>query len=327
MRLLVGFPFLVAHLIQAAPRRDDPLDLSLDRRAAGQKLRFVPRAASTSTVFENYETPLPTSTITVLTFITPSPSADPIPITALSQLVTSYIPQPTDCPPLTGVPPLSASSVNSSRVSNLTTSAPIVTAVISGSPIKRHIPSADYPFYFNFSLPDATAPALLSCTSYIPTLTPICHTTLSPLAASPIPITACDQSVTFSTDHGYTSLPTAAPHANHSDNGTTANRIHTITSYWIAGWEDVLSDYNSGFGDLSTSWSTTSSNFDVLIALVTSTSSLPTTSVGASATPSVVSAGGVGTASGDETTTTTTSSTRTTTMMFTVRATAVTPTA
>lgn len=322
MRLLVGFPFLVAHLIQAAPRRDDPLHLSLDRRAVGQKLKFIPRAASTSTVFENYETPLPTSKITVLTFITPSPSADPIPITALSQLVTSYVPQPTNCPPSTIVPPLSGSSVNSSAASNLTTTAPIATAVISGSPIKRQQPSADYPFYFNFSLPDSTAPAPLLCTSYTPTVTPICYTTLFPLAAFPIPITACDQPVTFSTDHGYNLLPTAASHANHSGNGIAANRIHTMTSYWIAGWQNVLSDFNGGLGDLSTSWSTTSGRFEVLIALVTSTSSLSTTSVETPAISSAASAGGVGTAPNDETITTTMSSTRTTTKMLTVSETA-----
>ncbi len=328
MRLVVGLPFLVAHTI-AAPQREDVPNLGQERRAALKKLRLVPRTASTSTVFENYETLLPTSTITVLTFITPSPSADPIPITAQSQLVTSYIPQPTDCPPSTIASLLSAPSATSTAASNLNASTSIAAATISGSPIKRQFSSADYPFYFNFSLPDSTFSAPLSCTSYIPAITPICHTTLSPLAASPILVTACDQSVTFSTDHEYTFLPTAAlyanhtGHANHTGNGTATHRIQTITSYWIAGWEDVLSGLSS---DVSTSWSITSSSLDVLIGLVTSRSPSPTVSVEGSATPSAALAGGAGMASTDQTTTTTTSSTSTTTMMLTVSENAGTPT-
>ena len=46
-------------------------------------------------------------------------------------------------------------------------------------------------------------------TSYSTTLTPICATTLSPLAAPVIPITRCDQNVTFSSQFGFSIVPSA----------------------------------------------------------------------------------------------------------------------
>ena len=53
----------------------------------------------------------------------------------------------------------------------------------------------------------------------------VCSTTLYPLAASPIPITACEQTVTYSADHGYRFVST----------GT--NHIENLTTYWEAPWD------------------------------------------------------------------------------------------
>ncbi|KAL9639549.1 MAG: hypothetical protein Q9164_000867 [Protoblastenia rupestris] len=84
-----------------------------------------------------------------------------------------------------------------------------------------------------------------SCTiTLAPIVTPICHTTLSPLAAQPIPVTACDQYVTFSSEYGYTLVPanrTSAPAAPHSDSTPRyqMSEVKTLTTYSAALWEDV----------------------------------------------------------------------------------------
>lgn len=55
-----------------------------------------------------------------------------------------------------------------------------------------------------------------SCsTSYQPTVTPICSTTLSPLAAPAIPITACNQNVTFSSEYGFEFAPASGERGYH----------------------------------------------------------------------------------------------------------------
>lgn len=55
-----------------------------------------------------------------------------------------------------------------------------------------------------------------SCaTSYQPTVTPICSTTLSPLAAPEIPITACNQKVAFSSNYGFDFAPASGERGYH----------------------------------------------------------------------------------------------------------------
>jgi len=82
--------------------------------------------------------------------------------------------------------------------------------------------------YTNTSLPTSY---LSSCSiSYTPTPTQICHTTLFPLAAPTIPITDCTQQITFSTDHGYTLLPSTP---------NKTQEIVDLTTYYAARW-DVL---------------------------------------------------------------------------------------
>lgn len=145
---------------------------------------------------------------TVLTYVTPSPSASPIPITSQSQVVESYVPIVTFC----AQPPL---------------------AYISGSFTNT---ASSGPPYLNYSV--STPSGSGACeTSYSPTQTPICATTLTALA-SKATITACDQNVTFSTDYGYTIDATA--------NGTSTNAtvtptpsVRTITTYYLAPWQDL----------------------------------------------------------------------------------------
>lgn len=159
--------------------------------------------------------------ISTLTLFTPSPGADPIPITAQSQAVTSYV-------PIVGYPsshlllPFQRSkSLQTGLVShtqkphstspspapkrNTKTSLPQLTicplppslpSSASASPLPHRLAASA-----NTSLPPTNC-----STSYTPTATHICHTTLSPLASPPIPITACTQPITFSTNHGYTLL-------------------------------------------------------------------------------------------------------------------------
>ncbi|KAG8534164.1 uncharacterized protein KY384_001008 [Bacidia gigantensis] len=78
-----------------------------------------------------------------------------------------------------------------------------------------------------------------SCTtSFIPVVTSICATAVTPLAAPPIAITDCDQYVTYSSQYGYaqldvnaTAAPTGVPRWRQA--------IQTVTTYYAAVWTDV----------------------------------------------------------------------------------------
>ena len=91
--------------------------------------------------------------------------------------------------------------------------------------------------YSNFSLPQApparTPPATGPQSAVVDAPYPpifasptSCSTTLYPLAQSPISITDCQQTVTYSTDHGYRLV------------GTT-NSIENLTTYWEARWDGL----------------------------------------------------------------------------------------
>ena len=176
-----------------------------------------------------------TSTVTALTFFTPSPGADPVPITSQSQLVTSYIPVMTICP-LT-VTQTAPALLLPTLTLNATSRGTAVTGVpaSSGASLYRRqaAEDSDAP-YANSSIPTST---LTSCSIfYSPTATSICHTTLSPLASPVIPITDCYQRVTFSTDHGYTLVSSAGPpYGNIST--STAVSVKVLTSYYVAPWQ------------------------------------------------------------------------------------------
>ena len=87
--------------------------------------------------------------------------------------------------------------------------------------------------------PSPTDGAEPSCTvSLVPGVTPVCATTLEPLGAEPIPITKCDQYVTYSSQHGY-ELAAAQPTADAAA-PPAVQEIHTFTTYYAAVWTDVM---------------------------------------------------------------------------------------
>lgn len=143
----------------------------------------------------------------ILTYVTPSPSARPIPITTQFQTVTSYVPQITIC----ALPPL---------------------AYISSSFAN---PSATGPPYLNYlsSVPTVTG----TCeTTYSPTVTPICYSVLAGVATK-FTVTDCAQNVTFSKDKGFeidyltTSAASGSAHVSPS--------IRTLYTYYIAPWDEL----------------------------------------------------------------------------------------
>lgn len=180
-----------------------------------------------------------TSTITALTFFTPSPGAELLPITSQSQIVTTYLPVMTICP-LTVTQsasdlPLSTWAPNVTSRGTAASNIPVSSGV---SLYRRQVVDDINAPYANSSIPTST---LSSCSVfYTPTTTSICHTTLSPLASPVIPITDCYQRITFSTDHGYTLASSAGPHYGNFSTSAAAS-VETLTSFYVAPWQYVYS--------------------------------------------------------------------------------------
>ena len=170
------------------------------------KPQFIRRANVSTTTEETTTTRASfTTTITVLTFVTPSPSASAIAITSQSQLVTSYIPQLTACPITTYGPPLP----------------------------KRQVPHSSGPIYSYSNSSRPTTKPFPSCSVlYSPTITPICHTTLTPLGGIPTTITACDQNIAFKTDYGF----------YYPSNGT----VELVPTTYVAPWNSVTTGVPAG---------------------------------------------------------------------------------
>jgi hypothetical protein len=156
-----------------------------------------------STITGQCPTPTPSSTIYGTIF--PSPNASPIEITAQSQIVTSYVPEMTWCvgPPialiaLTGAPYLNATTTNYTTVIGETGSCE---------------------------------------TMYAPIATTVCATTLTGLG-SKVPITDCDQEVTFSTECGFT-LEMPTPITTGASIITPAPSVKRLFTYWLAPWQSL----------------------------------------------------------------------------------------
>jgi hypothetical protein len=82
--------------------------------------------------------------------------------------------------------------------------------------------------FANASVTFTMPPAPPDCsTSFTPTVTPICNTALIGLATS-VSITNCSQSVTFSTAYNYSVDVSPTPH------------VRIITTYFIAGWQELV---------------------------------------------------------------------------------------
>ena len=192
-------------------------------------------AATTSTLTR----PGRTSTVTALTLFTPSSGADPIPITSQSQLVTSYVPVLTICPYAPSAPALTTIAPNTSRPTNTSVllysaaTAPTAPAASHISGLYRRQAAASPAPYANATV---STSYLSSCSvSYTATTTQICHATLSPLASPVIPVTDCEQQITFSTDHGYTVVP-----------GNRTADVQGLTSYYAARWDDIATGVPQG---------------------------------------------------------------------------------
>ena len=144
---------------------------------------------------------IPTSS-SVLTVITPSPGAVPVAVTQQSQIVTSFVPQAKWCV----APPI------------------------------RLLPIATLgPPYPNSTVYSTLIPGTGSCeTSYSPTSITVCATTLTGLAST-VPITRCDQHVTFSSEYGFS---LATPSTNASVTAATPS-INTLITFYMAPWQSL----------------------------------------------------------------------------------------
>jgi hypothetical protein len=146
----------------------------------------------------------------VLTYLTPSPSANRIPITAQFQRVTSYVPKITIC----ALPPV---------------------VQVFGS-FSNLNPTRTHPPYLNQSAIVPTGPG--TClTSYSPTVTPICHTTLYGLA-SKFTVSDCTQEITFSTDVNY-QLHLITPSVSLMRRATPTPYVQTQNTYYVALWDEL----------------------------------------------------------------------------------------
>jgi hypothetical protein len=132
-----------------------------------------------------------TTSASVLTYVTPSPGASPVPVTKQSQLVGSYIAQYTLCelPPIGWVPV--------SRNGTDVTANPTATPYTS----------------YSVTIPPGNG----TCTTiYKPTMTQVCATTLTALAEQ-YTVTNCHQDLTFSSEYGFVLVtPTPTPTATSS---------------------------------------------------------------------------------------------------------------
>lgn len=159
-----------------------------------------------------YPAPTPTTTkktqARVLTYVTPSPSAKPIPITAHYQKVTSYVPIITLCkgPPI---------------------------AHVTGS---FRNPGSTFPPFRNYSVIMPTNAPICS-TEYRPTITPICYTVLSGLASRET-VSDCAQEITFSKATSFELLTPAAEFEKRAV-ASAAPYIQTINEFWVAPWDEL----------------------------------------------------------------------------------------
>lgn len=152
----------------------------------------------------------------VLTTVYPSPGGSPINITEQSQIFTSYVPQFTLCE----LPPIAAF--------------PVTTSVPSSPP------------YLSYTF--SPGPGNGSCTTiYSATPSMVCATQFTDLTTT-YTVSQCNQDITFSTQYGYTLVtptPTSLAAVQETANSLTlitpAPSIETLTTYFLAPWQDFTS--------------------------------------------------------------------------------------
>ena len=166
-----------------------------------------------------------------VTLVTPSPGGSAISVTSQGQIITSYAPV-TVCP----------KTAPSSRPTAVSSYSPAVPAHIvspalynTTAQVARRRAPAPYGNATTTPAPSVPHSQLPSCSvTYIPTATPICHTTLTPLGGLPVPISACDQNITFSTDHGMAS---------------TAGPAELLATYYVVPWQEAAKGVPTGIVD------------------------------------------------------------------------------
>lgn len=212
--IFLSLALLFIQFIAAAPQAQDHGYSNIEE----QQLKR--RNVGSSTSSQAYSTINPTFTHPSLTFVTIR--AMPIRITKQMQYVTSYSPIMTICPlagqALPNQPDLSISSLSTALVDSTNATLP------SSGILPRNPDLAG-----KSVLPRQTSNDFSTCSIFWePIATPICHTTLSPLAAPLITVTECHQSVTFSSQFGYALA-----------SGTSAPTVETITTYYVVPWSDL----------------------------------------------------------------------------------------
>lgn len=205
-------------------RRDDAADLRHSR------LSSLPTTAASSASY--------------ITLVTPSPGASAISITSQGQIITSYsaltvcLTTTSSSTPIALSSSSSAASVGISSAPTISPSARSNTTYgfarrqVSGHYANITTIPAPYANATNTSVPSFPDSPITSCSvTYIPTTTAICHTTITPLGGISVPVSVCDQNITFSTDHEIAS---------------TASSTEVLTVFYVAAWQDVVKGVPTG---------------------------------------------------------------------------------
>ncbi|KAK5250014.1 hypothetical protein LTR16_006067, partial [Cryomyces antarcticus] len=177
-------------------------------RVQNHKRQVCLPLAGPPAAFASSTTPAPY----VLAFVTPSPSATPVPITQQSQTVTSYVPLFTLC-----------------DLPSVASPGPFLSTATNGPPYKNYSASI--------------VPSNGSCTTiYSPTPTVVCATVLQGLATQ-VTVSQCAQYVTFSSQYGYVlETPRPSLDATNATNpilATACPTIRTLTTYYVAPWQGL----------------------------------------------------------------------------------------
>lgn len=163
----------------------------------------------------------------VIAYFTPSPAADPTPITEQNQIATSFAPQFTVCilPPVAFVPLNETTGLNGTAVDD------------------DEAEESPQSTVFVASIPDANE----TCSTFFrPSSTTICATILTGLATR-VTVTDCEQEVTFSSQWGF-ELETPAPVTSDLTNRSTTTlfaspTIQTLLTYYRASWQSLTAGY------------------------------------------------------------------------------------
>ena len=163
----------------------------------------------------------------VIAYFTPSPAADPMPITEQNQVATSFAPQFTVCilPPVAFVPLNQTTGLNGTAVdSDETEESPEPTIFVASIPVANE-----------------------TCSTFFrPSSTTICATILTGLATR-VTVTDCEQEVTFSSQLGFeleTPAPVTADRANRSTTTLLASpTVQTFVTYYRAPWQSLTAGH------------------------------------------------------------------------------------